>query len=136
MNAMSPKSLITKAKRALESAKILHEANDIDGACNRAYYAMFDAAKAALIITMPTLDLAATKTHSGLISAFGQHIVKTKLISVEFGRAFNRAHDIRQIADYTGDLIAHQDVTGLLQQATDFVNLIETEFVWKCNQCD
>lgn len=131
MNTMSPKSLITKAKRAIESAKLLHEANDVDGACNRAYYAMFDAAKAALLATMPSIDLAATKTHSGLIPAFGQHIVKTKLVPIEYGRAFNRAHDIRQIADYTGDLIEHQDVSNLLQQAIDFVDVIEADLILK-----
>lgn len=129
MSILSPKSLITKAKRAIESAQLLHEANDVDGACNRAYYAMFDAAKAALLVAVPNLDLATTKTHSGLISAFGQHIVKTKLVSVDYGRAFNRAHDIRQIADYTGDLIEPQDVTSLLQQATDFVSVIEADII-------
>ncbi len=46
MNPMSPQDLIIKAERAIESAKLLHEAGDVDGACNRAYYAMFDAAKA------------------------------------------------------------------------------------------
>lgn len=136
MSTMSPKSLITKAKRAIESAKLLHQANDVDGACNRAYYAMFDAAKAALLATVPSLDLATTKTHSGLISAFGQHIVKTKLVPIEYGRAFNRAHDIRQIADYTGDVIEPQDVAGLLQQSIDFVDLIEADFILKSQRLD
>ncbi len=35
MNPMSPEELIVKAERAIESAKLLHEAGD--GACNRAY---------------------------------------------------------------------------------------------------
>ena len=38
-----------KADRALTSARALLEMNDGDGACNRAYYAMFDAAHAALL---------------------------------------------------------------------------------------
>jgi uncharacterized protein (UPF0332 family) len=38
------RDLIEKASRAVRSAKILFEARDVDGACNRAYYAMFDAA--------------------------------------------------------------------------------------------
>nr|WP_281799719.1 HEPN domain-containing protein [Methylocystis echinoides] len=37
-----------KAKRALSAARLLLTAGDGDGACNRAYYAMFDAAHAAL----------------------------------------------------------------------------------------
>ena len=37
-----------KAERALASARVLIEAGDPEGACNRAYYSMFDAAHAAL----------------------------------------------------------------------------------------
>ena len=37
-----------KADRALTSAPTLLAAKDCDGACNSAYYAMFDAAHAAL----------------------------------------------------------------------------------------
>lgn len=99
------------------------------GACNRAYYAMFDAAKAVLIATVPSIDPSIGKTHSGLISAFGLHMVKTGRIPVEFGRAFNRAHDIRQVADYTGDMIGTDDVSWLIQQAKAFVELINIDFL-------
>ncbi len=131
MNPMSPPDLIIKAERAIESAKLLHEAGDVDGACNRAYYAMFDAAKAVLLATVPTIDPTIGKTHSGLISAFGLHMVKTGLMPVEFGRALNRAHDIRQAADYTGDFIESDDVKWLIQQATDFVELVNNVFLSK-----
>lgn len=43
--------LIIKAQRASASAALLLGQGDIDGACNRAYYAMFDAARAALLGT-------------------------------------------------------------------------------------
>jgi len=43
------KELFTKAQTAAASARILLNAGDVDGACNRAYYAMFDAARAALL---------------------------------------------------------------------------------------
>ncbi|WP_204848259.1 HEPN domain-containing protein [Rhodopila globiformis] len=40
---------MAKAARAAESARALLDRGDADGACNRAYYAMFDAARAALL---------------------------------------------------------------------------------------
>jgi uncharacterized protein (UPF0332 family) len=40
--------VMDKAFKALASARILLDAGDTDGAANRAYYAMFDAAIAAL----------------------------------------------------------------------------------------
>ena len=44
--------LITKAERAIELVKSLHEADDVSGSCNRAYCSMFDAAKAVLLATV------------------------------------------------------------------------------------
>ena len=43
---MKAKELFGKALIAASSAQILLDAGDVDGACNRAYYAMFDAARA------------------------------------------------------------------------------------------
>jgi len=122
---MTPQNLIAKAERAIESARLLNHDGDVDGACNRAYYAMFDAAKAVLLATVPGIDPTIGKTHSGLISAFGLHMVKTGLVPVEFGRAFNRAQDIRQVADYTGHLIEPADVIEVIQKAAEFVKLMK-----------
>lgn len=129
MNIISAQDLILKANRAIESAQLLRNAGDIDGACNRAYYAMFDAAKAALLKTVPGGDPTVGKTHSGLISAFGLHLVKTGLVPAEFGRAFNRAHDIRQVADYTGDLIDADQLDSLITQASEFVEWINSQVI-------
>ena len=41
--------LMAKARTACASARTLLDRQDTDGACNRAYYAMFDAARAALL---------------------------------------------------------------------------------------
>ena len=46
---MKAQELLEKATRAASSAKLLLDTGDTDGACNRAYYAMFDAARAALL---------------------------------------------------------------------------------------
>ena len=59
-----------KGERAAVSAKLLLEAGDLDGACNRAYYAMFDAARAALLVSDAPIESEVARTHSGLIAAF------------------------------------------------------------------
>lgn len=46
---LTPAILMTKADRACLSARALLDLGDMDGTCNRAYYAMFDAARAALL---------------------------------------------------------------------------------------
>ena len=95
---------MTKAQRALASAQTLLLDGDGDGACNRAYYAMFDAARAALIAAKSPVPPEIAKTHSGLIAAFSLHLVKTELFPKELGRSFNKVEDLRLLADYKGDL--------------------------------
>jgi len=43
------REILDKADKALSSARLLLNAGDSDGASNRAYYVMFDAAIAALV---------------------------------------------------------------------------------------
>jgi uncharacterized protein (UPF0332 family) len=67
---MNVKDLMAKAEQAATSAKILLDTGDVDGACDRAYYAMFNAARAALIASSAPVPEDVAKTHNGLISAF------------------------------------------------------------------
>lgn len=68
-------AFIGKAERALTAARILLRTEDTEGACSRAYYAMFDAARASLIATGHLHEGMNIKTHAGVIAAFGQALV-------------------------------------------------------------
>ncbi len=92
---MTPKRYLAKADRALESARLLLTDGDIEGACNRAYYAMYDAAQAALLLSGAAADPAEIRTHSGLIGAFGKHLVKTGRIPADL---INHAQSVHQYA--------------------------------------
>jgi uncharacterized protein (UPF0332 family) len=72
----TPKTLMAKADRACSSARTLLEFGNADGACNRAYYALFDAARAALLASGAPVKPNIGKTHSGLINAFSEYLVK------------------------------------------------------------
>ena len=54
---LKAEALIYKATTAISSSELLLDSGDFDGACNRAYYAMFDAARAALIATASDGDI-------------------------------------------------------------------------------
>lgn len=118
---MNATELLQKAERALTSARVLLDLGDVDGACNRAYYAMFDAARAALIATNAPTAPEIAKTHSGLITAFSLHLVKSGQVPVEFGKAFNRVADIRLVADYTGDEVDSETARWSVDQSGRFV---------------
>ena len=121
---MTPQALMLKADRALESARLLLESGDVEGACNRAYYAMFDSARAALIASSAPVESEVARTHSGLIAAFSLHLVKTGVIPVEHGRALNKVEDLRLIADYRGDQVTRDRALWALEQATSFIAAI------------
>ena len=128
---MKPDDLMHKASRAVASARLLFDAGDVDGACNRAYYGMLDAAKAALHWSGAPVEQAVTKTHSGLISAFSLHLVKTGRLPVNLGKALNRAAEIRLIADYAGGEVTAEKAQWLIQQAVLFVEAVRRELAPK-----
>lgn len=79
-------TMMEKSEQALASAEALYRLGDCDGACDRAYYAMFDAARAALLAATPPLDLDSVKTHDGLIAAFSLRLIKDGPLSAHLGR--------------------------------------------------
>lgn len=119
---MKAADLLNKAMRALTSARLLLDSDDVDGACNRAYYAMFDAARSALLATGAPTAPELAKTHGGLITAFSLHLVKTGRVPVEFGKALNRVADIRLVADYTGDQVDIETAGWAVGEAERFVS--------------
>ncbi len=122
-SAFTPAKYLIKAERALRAARLLIEAGEIEGACNRAYYAMYDAAHAALLAENKA-DFKITKSHSGLIAAFGLHIVSPNKISRDLGRSFNEVEQLRLLADYTGEEITSEQVYSAVKKAETFVAAI------------
>lgn len=128
---MKAQELLAKAIQAASSAKVLLDTGDADGACNRAYYAMFDAARAALLASGAPVEPEAVRTHTGLISAFSLYLVKTGRIPVELGKALNRVEELRLVADYKGDPVEKEDATWAVSQARIFVEAMQTAFMLK-----
>jgi len=123
------RDLIGKASRAAVSARLLLDAGDLNGACNRAYYAMFDAARAALIDSGAPVQSEVGRTHSGLISAFSLHLVKTGQVRIEYGKALNKVAEIRLIADYTEDEVTAETARWAVEQALEFIEAVQRAFV-------
>lgn len=126
---LTPDALMAKADTACSSARALLDLGDVDGAANRAYYAMFDAARAALLASGAPIAPDIGRTHSGLIGAFGNFLVKNGPVSKEVGRLLNRAHEIRLVADYTGGSVELTDVKEIVEQAETFVAAMRAGFM-------
>jgi uncharacterized protein (UPF0332 family) len=115
---------MAKALQAVASAGVLLDTGDADGACNRAYYAMFDAARAALAAA----GAAVGKTHKGVLSAFNNRLVKNGPLSTETGRLLKQAETFRYVADYEGDPVELSDARKMVEQAKIFVAAMRAEF--------
>jgi uncharacterized protein (UPF0332 family) len=123
---VTPEAYLMKARRALASAKVLVADGDEEGAINRAYYAMYDAAHAALCVSgHGKLEPYVIRTHAGLIAAFGRDLVKPGLVAAELGKAFNQVERMRLLADYTGEAISLRFAESAVQQAEVFLRSIE-----------
>lgn len=128
---MQPKTattLLAKASQAMASARVLLQLGDVDGACNRAYYAMFDAAQAALLMSGVPLPHALGKTHRGLINTFSAYLVKDGPVNKELGRQLKRAEEMRLMADYNGESVLLADAAELVMQAEVFVKAMQVLF--------
>jgi len=115
------RSLIKKARRYLKSAQLLLRDKDFESSVSRTYYAMFYCAEAALL----TKNLSFS-SHKGVISAFGEHFVKTSVFPKEMGRELNRAFEKRQMGDYEyTSLISNEEAEEILDSGRQFINAIE-----------
>ncbi len=113
-------SLIDKANRYIKSARLLIGDGDRESAVSRIYYAMFFCTEAALL----TKGLSFS-SHKGVISAFGEHFIKTGIFEKSFGRELNRAFEKRQVGDYGYTFVIEPDeADALLKSGTEFVNSV------------
>jgi uncharacterized protein (UPF0332 family) len=88
------KSMLEKSRRYLQSAEVLRLERDYDSAVSTIY--LFSYAEAFLLAKRLRFS-----SHKGVISAFGPHFVKAKILPKEFHPWLREAFEKRQISDYT-----------------------------------
>jgi len=117
-------SLIERADKYLKSSEMLLEEGDYESSVSRTYYAMFYAAEAVLLIKNLSFS-----SHRGVISAFGEHFIKTDIFPRDLGKEFNRAFEKRQLGDYEYTcVISKEEAREILEKGKDFVVKI-TEYL-------
>ena len=88
----------------LGSAEILYANQKYKDSISRSYYAMFAAARALLA----TIDNDSVN-HSGIVSLFNLHFVKTGKVSREMGKLLIEARSLREKGDYADFLVISKD---------------------------
>lgn len=109
------------ADEALDDARNLVQDNRLKAAANRAYYAMFYAIQAALA----DARVKRSKTHSGAISLFGRHYIRTGKMDRAFAKDLRDAYNLRQQSDYeVFAVVGEEPVKEIIDRAGAFINQV------------
>jgi uncharacterized protein (UPF0332 family) len=125
---LSASKRLFKAQTSLVAARLLLKEGLESDACSRAYYAMFDAARAALAASDAPVSAKKARTHSGAISAFNLYLIKTEILPAVHGPRLSQAHQARLMADYQGDSVASEDAAAIVGWASEMIDSVKTAF--------
>ncbi len=114
------KRRMEQAKQCLVSADALLKINDLRGAVNRAYYAVFHAMRSVLILEGK--DFA---KHSGVISYFRREYIKTGIFTVNISDTITELFNNRSSGDYDDYFdFTEEEVRDMIGEAEQFVSVI------------
>jgi uncharacterized protein (UPF0332 family) len=117
----SAQNLLEKARQSLNAAQDLLNNGYPDFSASRSYYTMFYLASALL----EKENLSFSK-HSGVISAFGQKIVRSGTVPNEFHRWLISAQQLRLTGDYgEPNAVDMEQATQQIERAKQFMQIIE-----------
>lgn len=121
-------------KRELARYRITQAVDDLQGAeknltigeykiaNNRAYYSIFHAMRAVL-----ALDGVDFKKHSGVISYFREHYIKTGILDASYSRIITAASLVRNKSDYEDFYVAtKEEADEQIANAKVFLDIVKT----------
>ena len=112
---------LEKAGTDLRDAQKIFSEGMYETAANRAYYAIFHAARAVLI-----LDGQDYKRHSGVISFFRRDYIKTGILDESLSEIIKNAFELRTESDYSDFfIISKAEIEKQIEDAVFFVEEIE-----------
>ncbi len=109
-----------KANRFLEQAEMVRELKQWDLAANRYYYACFHAVQALFIH-----NGLASKRHSGMLSQFGLHFIKTGIMEDKLGGFLTRMEQLREKGDYNCVFsVNEEELCTIIEPAHELIAVI------------
>ncbi len=111
---------VEKAHHFIRQSEEMMKLGHSDLAVNRYYYACFHIVQALFLQNGISF-----RTHSGMISQFSQHFVKTGIVPLEDGSLLARLFQLRQKADYNCAYdVTEEEAKSLEEPAHRFVEKI------------
>jgi uncharacterized protein (UPF0332 family) len=111
------KSEIERAVDELNASKLLQEKGFFFKSVASAYYAIYHASKALLL-----LKGVVPKTHEGVERMFSLYYIKTEEFDLKVGKVLGRLMKMRQEADYYPEVpFTSEEAVEAIQMAADFL---------------
>lgn len=112
---------LEKAQRTYNEAITNIQYGYVEIVANRLYYAAYYAVTAFLIANGISI-----RTHSGVRSMFGLHLIKTKRLESKFSPIFNTLFSLRMTGDYEDrrNLDMKKEVLPLVKPAQELIDKV------------
>ena len=118
---MPYKEYLDQAEEEFNAASHLFKGGYYREAVSRAYYSMFHATQAILIIKEIY-----PKSHKGIIQKFGEEFVKSGVLETKMGHLLSQAESMRLKADYdVGVKITKDECEEILDNCEFFISKIK-----------
>ncbi|MFK7937346.1 MAG: HEPN domain-containing protein [Saprospiraceae bacterium] len=118
------KSILSRAKEALETAKFSLEKGYYVSTINRSYYAAFYCVQVFL-----NQERIFVKTHNGANAKFAEYFVRTDKVDINYLRTFSYLGKIREDYDYDYDKEANEAVAlSAINKSIAFYDFTVTYF--------
>ena len=112
---------LQSAEERLKAARLLLERKMYSDAVSRAYYAVFQAARA--VLATKSLD---SRKHSGIIGIFNQQFIKTGILPRDYGKILKSCRDLREVSDYDDFyLVSREEAFLSIENASRFIRGIK-----------
>jgi uncharacterized protein (UPF0332 family) len=109
--------LLNLAEENLEEAEILFKNGKYKGAISRAYYAMFNSARALLLIK----DIC-PKKHAGVLKMFGLEFINKGHLDNIYSKYYQEAYDMRHKVDYEPRFQVNEEMAEkIIDEASEFL---------------
>ena len=119
--SMPYREYLNQAVEEFEAANLLFEEKYFREAVSRAYYSMFHASQALLVIKEVY-----PKSHKGVIQKFGEEFVKKGLLEKKMGYILAQAETMRLKADYDiGVKITKEECEEILDNCEYFISNVK-----------
>ena len=123
---MTAPTFLDKAQESLGAAQLLLQHGCANSAANRSYYAVFHAARAALIAAR--LVTAQQKWgHDAIQGQFQKLTRQKKIYPAYMNHDLSRLRAVREVADYHPDMVSSRTARDVVKTAAVFVTHVLRE---------